>query len=669
VLSRLPALARLLLALTAINVAVFAAFRVVFWAAFHEASAGASWADILKALYLGFKFDLRLALLLGLPLALLGWIPIFNPARWRAARIAWLGYLAAAQCVVLLLYFVDFGHYSYVRERLNASLADHLTPVAVAARVAWETYPVLPGVLGLLLLVSGYAWLVRRAARGALAPVAEPLGKWPRRAAVGALAALYLLGIYGKWSRYPLRWSEAYFSSSEAVAALALNPVLFLADTAANSGRPYDASKVREHYPYIASLLGVKAPDPQNLVFARYVTPRNRPSVKYNLVVIHLESFAAFKAGVFGNRLDATPQFDAIAREGILFTNFFVPTVPTARSVFTMMTGIPDVMSPNTTASRNPLVVNQHTLVNALGGYSKYYFLGGSATWGNIRGLFAHNVPGLHIYEEGDYDAPQADGWGVSDIVLFEKALEAFGREKKPFFAFIQTAGNHRPYTIPEDRRGFELKQVDGAALKDNGFDNLAAYNGLRFLDYSLETFFSRARQAPYFRNTVFVLYGDHGNPSNQPTAWEQLRLTGYHVPLVIYAPGLIKGARRIDFTASLPDSLPTYLGLLGVPYLNTGLGRDLLNLAPDDPHFSLLDQNGLLDDEFFLRLDPGGPRLFRYRSQAALEDVHARYPEKLAELQRLHEALFETSKYLLYHNPARAHAPDGSVVQQAAAR
>ena len=78
-------------------------------------------------------------------------------------------------------------------------------------------------------------------------------------------------------------------------------------------------------------------------------------------------------------------------------------------------------------------------------------------------------------------------------------------------------------------------------------------------------------------------MYGDHGNPSDQPTAWEQLRLTGYHVPLVIYAPGLIKGARRIDFTASLTDSLPTSLGLLGVPYLNTGLGRDTVATAAED--------------------------------------------------------------------------------------
>ena len=666
--SRLPGLARFILALTAINLVVFAALRVVFWAAFQEALANASWADLLKALYLGFKFDLRLALLLCLPLALLGWIALFDPARRRAARIAWLAYLATAQCVVLLAYFVDFGHYAYARVRLNASFLDHLTPVGVAARVAWETYPILPGVLGLALLTFAYAWVAGGAARRTLAPAANPLGKWARRATVAVFAALYVLGIWGKWSWYPLRWSEAYFSASEAVAALALNPVLFLSDTAENRSAPYDEGKVREHYAYTASLLGIKTPDSGELDFARYVTPTRKPAARYNLVVIHLESFAAFKSGTFGNRLNATPHFDAIAKDGLLFTNFFVPEVPTARSVFEMLTGIPDV-NPTTTASRNPLVVNQHTLVNALEGYEKYYFLGGSATWGNIRGLFAHNIPGLHIFEEGDYDAPQVDGWGVSDVVLFDKAHRAFRDETKPFFAFVQTAGNHRPYSIPEDHPGFELAQVDAAALAENGFDGAAAYNGLRYLDFSLGAFFAKAREAPYFKNTVFLMYGDHGNPSTQQTPWEQLLLTGYHVPCVIYAPGLVKGGRRIDFTASLPDSLPTALSLIGVPYLNTALGRDLLDLGPGDRHFSLIGHTGVLDDEFYFRLDPGGPRLFRYRSEKGAEDVHERFPEKVAELQRLQQALYETSKYMLYHNPARAHAPDGTVVRQAAVR
>jgi len=657
-LNRLPALARFLLALVAIDLAMLVAFRVVFWVAFRETLAGASWEDLARAFYLGSKFDLRLALLLCLPLALLGWIPFLDPARRPAARVGWLAYLAAAQCLVLLLYFVDFGHYAWVRVRLNASLVDHLTPVGVAARVAWETYPILPGVLGLALLTGAYAWVAGRAARRCLAPASNPFTKWPKRAAIAALAALVVAGIWGKWSRYPLRWSEAYFSASEAVAALALNPVLFLTDTAENRNLPYDADKVREHYAYTAALLGVKGPDPGKLDFARYVTPPRKPAARYNLVVIHLESFAAFKSGTFGNRLNATPYFDAIAKQGLLFTNFFVPEVPTPRSVFEMLTGVPDV-NPTTTASRNPLIVNQHTLVNALEGYEKYYFLGGSATWGNIRGLFTHNIPGLHVFEEGDYDAPQVDGWGVSDVVLFDKAQQVLGKEKKPFFAFIQTSGNHRPFGIPDDHPGFELAQVDAKVLAENGFDGLAAYNGMRYLDFSLGSFFAKVRQSPAFKNTVFIMYGDHGNPSTRQTPWQELLLTGYHVPCVIYAPGLVKGGARVDFTASLTDALPTSLGLLGVPYLNTALGRDLLNLGPGDRHFSMIGFNGVLDDEFYFRLDPGGPRLFRYRSETGAEDVHQRYPEKLADLQRLQEALYETSKYLLYHNPARPHAAE----------
>src|SRR5258705_100705 len=504
--NRLPALARFLLALIAIDLVVFGAFRGAFWAAFHEALANAPSGDLLKALYLGFKFDVLRRLLLCLPLALLGWIAPFDPARRRAARIAWLGVLAAAHCVVLLLYFVDFGHYAYVRVRLNASLVDHLTPVGVAARVAWETYPILLGVLGLALLTGVYAWVAGRVARLTLVPAANPMNKWARRATVAAFAALYVLAIWGKWSWYPLRWSEAYFSASEAVAALALNPVLFLADTAENRTLPYDTDKVREHYAYTAAMLGIKSPDPQKLDFARYVKPPRKPAVGYNLVVIHLESFAAFKTGTFGNRVNATPYFDAIAKDGLLFTNFFVPEVPTARSVFEMLTGVPDV-NPTTTASRNPLVVNQHTLVNALEGYEKCYFLGGSATWGTIAALFAHNIPGLHIFEEGDYDAPQVDGWGVSDVVLFDKAHKTLRDGEKPFFAFIQTAGNHRPYTIPDDHPGFELARVDPDELAKNGFDGLAASDGMRYLDFSLSSFFAQAREAASFTNTVFVMY------------------------------------------------------------------------------------------------------------------------------------------------------------------
>jgi hypothetical protein len=130
--------------------------------------------------------------------------------------------------------------------------------------------------------------------------------------------------------------------------------------------------------------------------------------------------------------------------------------------------------------------------------------------------------------------------------------------------------------------------------------------------------------------------------------------LTSHHVPFAIYAPGYFSEGRVIDATASLVDLLPTVLGLVGVPYLNKTLGRDLLVGRPKEEHFAYINSiyRGLLDDEFFLHIDPRGvQRLYRYRSTSPLTDVKDQNPKRTAEMAQLYQAIHETSKYLLYHN------------------
>ena len=655
---RLPKRLRLALIIVGIQLILGTLFRTVFAGVFRSSWDDGLVTELLKAMYLGLKFDLRLALLVCLPLFLLSWIPGLNPIRGKIARYVWLAYFVMIEVLLLFMYFVDFGHYAYLGTRLNAGLLEHLQPLTIAAQMFWETYPVAWGLLGLTILGVAYAILIKWIAFRELDKENPNIASWPKRMAIGTLATLlYVVGIYGNWSWYPLRWSAAYFSANGYISALALNPILFLVDTYPQRTNPYSVDKVQQHYDQIASYLEVDEPDAETLSFARYVVPSSDLPGKPNLVIIHLESFAGFKVGILGNKLNPTPAFDAIARESTLFTNFFVNASPTARSIFTMLTGIPD-RNPVHSASRNPRIVSQHTLVNALEGYQKFYFLGGSATWGNIRGLMAHNIPRLHIYEEGDYDAARGDTWGVSDLALLEKAHEVLRGQDKPFFAFIQTAGNHRPYTIPVDRRGFELAELDKKTLIENGFVSLAAYNGLRFLDYSIGRFFEVARQAPYFKNTIFIIYGDHGVHAPTQMPWEQLRLTQYHVPLAIYAPALIEEGRRIDTVASLVDSLPTYLSLMGLPYLNTTLGRNLLASRPNDQHFALVP-NGLLTDEFLFKIDPRGePRLYRYRSGTPTVDLREQLPEETARLRRLYEGLDQTSRYLMHHNSPQPHVP-----------
>jgi phosphoglycerol transferase MdoB-like AlkP superfamily enzyme len=648
-----PAAMRFALLAAGVNFLVFVAMRFAFAGAFQPLAAGAAAGELLQALYIGVKFDLRLAVLVSVPVALLGLIPFLNPQRRAGARNLWLGYFVAVQALLLFLYAVDLGHYDYARTRVNASIVEHLTPADVALRMFWQTYPVVWGIVGLAIIAALYWLVLHRVTR--LRPSAyHPW--WTRAAGAALVVLLGSIAIWGKASWYPLRWSDAYFSTNDFVSALALNPVLFLADTLGARGETYRAAKVREHYKLVSDLLEVEPRDEKSLSFSRFVNPNKAEKAPVNLVVIHLESLAGFKVGALGSKAGATPHFDALAAEGLLFTNFFVPAVPTARSVFTMVTGVPDYHG-GRSASRDPLIARQHTLVNALAGHERFYFLGGSASWGNIRSLLAQSIERLQVFEEGDFTAERADVWGITDHALLEHAHAALAAAQRPFFAFIQTSGNHRPYTIPEiNRRGFELVKRDAESLRAEGFDGLPAYNGLRFMDHAIGHFFKLARSAPYFRNTLFVLYGDHGNPAASDIPFERLGLTGFHVPMLIYAPGFVPPGRS-DIIASLVDVLPTSLALMGVPHLNQTLGRDLLVPRARERRFALVP-DGLLTDEFLLRSGPGGAKLFRYRSDAPTRELHESLLAETRELQRLREALYETARYMLYHNKPREHAP-----------
>jgi phosphoglycerol transferase MdoB-like AlkP superfamily enzyme len=650
---RLPKRIRFALVVVGLNMLIFTLFRAIFWVLFRSTASEVSGSELLRALYLGFRFDLRLSLLVCLPVLALSWIPFLNFVRSSLAKRIWLIYLVAVEGFLILTYFFDFGHYDYLHDRLNASAIEHILPLAIALKMVWETYPVILGVLALLLFAIVYGWVVNRFTFRKLEQDGKPFGRWLRGVTVVVAVILYGLGIHGKLSQYPLRWSEAYFSTNPFVSALSLNPVLFFFDTFGYRKLSFNKEEVRKYYPLMADLLSVDHPDPETLNFSRYVKPEKKLPGRPNIVLILLESFAGFKVGALGNSLNPTPCFDSIARKSFFFTNFFVTKPPTARAVFTAMFGIPDIHSPHS-ASRDPLIVRQHTIVNALEGYKKMYFIGGSASWGNVRGMLAHNIDGLEIYEEGDFSTLPDDAWGISDFHLSEEANRILRVQDKPFFALIHTAGNHRPYTIPKDRGDFSTLQVDEQKLKENGFDSLKAYNGMRFLDYSLGHFFRLASKEDYYRKTIFCMFGDHGTVANQQIPWDTLSLTSHHVPFVIYAPGYFSKGRTIDTTASLVDVLPTLLGVAGVPYLNKTLGRDLLVERPKEKHFAYIDSvyRGVLDDEFFLMFDPqGAQRLYRYRSNSPLVDVKDQNPERAAEMARLFEAIRETSKYLLFHN------------------
>ncbi|MGH8443407.1 MAG: LTA synthase family protein [Nevskiaceae bacterium] len=672
---------RFLLLATALLVLEFGVFRLLFAAAFeppglvgpvgevvwdrgvtsfHVTGPGlVSGAEVARAWQIGLGFDLRMALLILLPLALLSGIRPLDPARTNAARRGWLAYLALALAAAFLVYIADLGHYAYESERLNVGLLDHMRDAGTAAGMVWQTYPVAGIAMGLGLLVATTIALLA----GALPAQAEPPGTAPaRRRAVGTAAVLlYALALHGKWSQYPLRWSDAYFTANGYVAALASNPLQTVFDSWRSPMPSVDAAAACAAATRLAPHFGLAPCTTPPPSFARVVQPpaAGRP----NVVVVLLESFSAYKTGVMGNPLDPSPQFDALARSSVLFTHFYSATRPTARSIFSMLFGIADV-SPDRSASRNLRAVSQHTLLNVFAGYRKHYFIGGSASWGNIRGMLTHNVPDLRLHE-GEYsDMAGNDVWGASDLHLLEQAHRVLAQEREPFVAFIQTAGNHRPYTIPDDARGFQTTASPETRLVAAGFDEPAAYDGMRFIDHALGHYLALARAAPYYPNTIFAFLGDHGSPARRfPPDEQQLR--HLHVPLVLHGPRWLGAPRRIDTPASSLDLLPTLAGLAGVRHANTTLGRDLFAARPAEAQFAFLTHGafrGLVGGGYFYAMDAAGRRtVHALRPDGSLEpeDAGLADPARVGRMAQLADAMHDSSSWLLAHNPPQASSAD----------
>ncbi|MEK7286269.1 MAG: sulfatase-like hydrolase/transferase [Nitrospirota bacterium] len=672
----MPARLRFFMSITALWVGSFSGLRLAFCIYFKDPAHPLSLSLLLHSFYLGFKFDVRLALVLLLPVMLFSSFRVLHLFNTRFSRSFWHYYLTGVTTLILLVYGFDFGHFSYLHIRLNAAAVSLLEDAAISIEMLWETYPIVRIVLALFFAIALFHFFVGSLLERFSKKDSE--SEWPVKSRVqksviiGLSSLVIIFGIYGKISNYPLRWSDAFYSTSPFASAIALNPVLYLIDTfRAGTKSRYDEKVVREHYDEMADYLGVPKAERRPLNFTRHIVPTGKVSATANesgniavpnIILVQLESFSYQKTGLYGSALNSTPYFNALSKKGIFFDQFFTPHWGTARAVFATLTGTPDTETHNT-STRNPVVICQNTIINALTGYDKFYFLGGSASWGNIRGLLSHNIPDLKIYEEGNFKSPRVDVWGISDLALFEEANAVLKQTDKPFFAYIQTAGNHRPYTIPEDSGGFLQQSPDLDTLQKNGFESVAEWNAFRFLDHSIAQFLEQAKKEPYFENTFFVFFGDHGTPTGRgetTPSWEaDLGLSTFHVPFLIYAPKFIPEGRRDSRVASQIDILPTLSGLAKKQYQNTTLGKDLLDPRFDGQRNAYTithgapSEIGILSDPYYflMREDGSNKRLYRRDAESPAQNLIAQFPAEAKRLERPLRGMHETSKYMLYHN------------------
>jgi len=550
---------------------MFSLFRLLFLLIYSSEFTEVPAAEILRGLVHGLRFDAAVtAWVLGAVL-LLSHLPFIN--RFRLFRWLWIILAHVAVIVLSLLVFSDLQYFQHARKRLGyeafAYLDTTILPIAKTA-VAEKPHYFLFAAAALIgfWLLSRYN--VRRLRLAEYHPIA-----------VGRYLFVYIICIplvvvmaRGGLQRVPLRVADSFISRFNSVNTLTVNSPHMAFRSLAKSWRVQLMESERAERISL-ELLGLDGTRQSRTQYPLLVQVQGFSADslrKYNVVIILMESFTAKYTAAGGDSLGVTPNFNALARDGLLFDRFFATGFRSTSGLFSVLTGIPD--QPGVPVMRRQELQDSFGSLSVLlkvQGYRNIFVHGGLLDFDNLENMLMHEQFDVIIGKEAmkGCGGPERT-WGYDDEFMFKRAHQEFVKYgNQPFFGYIFTVSNHAPYDLP-DQSHYVFGPGDH---KEYRF-----LNGLRYSDWALGEFFALASKADYFENTIFIITADHTHHTNLNLYENQ------NIPLLIYAPGIVSPGIR-STVAAQTDILPTVAALLGLPYHAT-MGRDLLSL-PEEAGFA----------------------------------------------------------------------------------
>ena len=285
---------------------------------------------------------------------------------------------------------------------------------------------------------------------------------------------------------------------------------------------------------------------------------------KKNVILIMVESLSAEYMGIYGNKKNLTPYLDKLTQKSLFFNNLFATGTRTVRGMEAVTLSVPP------TAGRSIVKRPINDTLDSIGdvfsdnGYENRFIYAGHGYFDNMNNFFSKN--GFSIVDRLDFKDDEvtfSNAWGVCDEDLLNKVSQEADKSfkaKKPFFSFVMTTSNHRPYTYPDNKIDIPSHTGRDGAVK--------------YTDFAIGKFLEKAKTKPWFNDTIFVIIADHNGGSAGKNA---LPLYRYKIPLIIYSPSNIK-PQTITKLSSQIDTMPTLFNLLGISYKKKFYGNNILD-------------------------------------------------------------------------------------------
>lgn len=293
-----------------------------------------------------------------------------------------------------------------------------------------------------------------------------------------------------------------------------------------------------------------------------------------DIKIIIVESMSS---DLFGQRGENTgtlmPFLDSLSQKSLYFPNGFSTYQRTHNVLPAVLASVPNTIDGN--VFQQLPFPRHYSLFNLLNReYFTQFYCGVPMSYLNMVGLMGHYRTDYQIKhwrkQHVKHKKEIGNAWGFPDEDLFQQAQAddsmRFSKNRRAALKVFLTISSHDPFIYPNKSKWENFvksraETIKNPRLKDMVLTQAGSFGSFSYVDSCLEAFFLTEALSPKFKNTLYIITGDHGTELYRRNA-----LSKYNVPVLIFSP-LLKKPVTSQAIVSHNDIAPTLINYLKKAY------------------------------------------------------------------------------------------------------
>ena len=573
------------------------------------------WQMVCNGLYLDIPMTGYLTALPLLALVVTVWVKR-NVAMRRLAT----PYYILVSVATGIIFIADMALYPFWNFKLDALALSYLeSPQGAFASVS-AGFIVLRLLL-ICIVITTTSWLLISITPRYLQPVKTRRQRIVLTVVFVAFLPFYVISIRGGVGESTANIGKVYFSDDTFLNHSAVNPtfsLLYSLDKTKDYASEFNYFSEEERKEIIKSLT-LNPGSITSLPSTLYPLPS-----KTNVLVILMEGFGGQFVEAVSGRTEIAPNYNRLAREGIVFTRCYSNSFRTDRGTVSTLSGYPSfptlsVMKIPAKSRTLPCIAS--TLND--NGYASSFLYGGDINFTNMQSYL--RTGGYQtIVSDVDFSSSERkdNPWGVNDDVTFNRLYDMIMQQKQqPWHICFLTLSSHEPWTVPYKRLNEEIP------------------NAFAFTDHCLGEFVERMRKTPLWDNLLIVCIPDHGYEYPKGISHEE-----HHRNSMLWIGGAVKEHKVVDTIMNQSDMAATLLGALGIDHSDYQYSRDILSSDYTYPYafFTFKEGIGFADSTGYSVYDIISNRQWEDHSAVGVKDKMAATSTRIRKAKALLQTFYD---------------------------